>query len=139
MGHSASCPQVRISIVSPHTHSNPAGRAGQGQACHHRERSNDLPKVKRKKVLEQGWKEAGLLRLRSEPDGALQHCFAGHPGEKVGPDTQIRHPLWPTVGSALPSRPKPHPPHSCFSDVFCNVILLLFLALGQTSRSWFPF
>lgn len=43
-----------------------------------------------------------------------------------------------TVGAALTSWPKPHPPHSNFSEVFCNVILI-FTAPCQTSRLWFPF
>lgn len=119
-------------VISLHSHNSPAKWAGQGQPCHHVKMSNDLPKFKGKKVTGQGLESRSFTSMTS-PVWTLLYRFAKHLGKKVHPDTQIWNPARSAVGSALISWPKPHPPRLCFSDVFCNVILI-FTALGQTSR-----
>ena len=95
-------------------------------------------KVKCKKVVEEGLKSRSSKSKPSpawdSPIVALcraswQESMSGYPNLK---------PAWSAVGSALTSWPKPHPLYSHFSDIFCNVILI-FTALSQTSRPWFPF
>ena len=95
-------------------------------------------KVKCKKVVEEGLESRSSASKTNpawdSPIVALcraswQESMSGYPNLK---------PAWSAVGSALTSWPKPHPLYSHFSDIFCNVILI-FTALSQTSRPWFPF
>ena len=94
--------------------------------------------VKCKKVVEEGlesrssasktspaWDSPTVVLCRA----SWQESMSGYPNLKLA---------WSTVGSALTSWPKPHPLYPHFSDIFCNVILI-FTALGQTLRPWFPF
>lgn len=69
----------------------------------------------------------------------LYYCFARHLGEKLGLDTQTGILVWPTIGSALTSWPKPHPPHFHFSNVFCNIILLSSLLRAKHQDFGSPF
>lgn len=95
-------------------------------------------KIKCKKVVEEGLESRSSASKTSPawdcPIVALcraswQESMSGYPNLK---------PAWSAVGSALTSWPKPHPLYSHFSDIFCNVILI-FTALSQTSKPWFPF
>lgn len=79
-----------------------------------------------------------FLHLQPAPFALSNTALPCFLARKSCPDTQIWNPVRSAVKSALTCQPKPHPLLSCFSNVFCNVILI-FIALGRISRLWFPF